>query len=211
MAQKVYYLLCFVTAIVAYVGVTALVQRGYGFAAFLLVLAFWGVFLLLAFFEGGTSRFRNVTSWRKQSWAFLCDPLLALGFCVTAWAWRSPQRQMQAEWIGAWWWLVLSATVGLGATYVFTLMDQPRYYDARHAAALVSPTKVWHDWPTYWVMFSSAVAVMAPLLWVWTWHTWFVLGCVTVWALAGVRDMVRPPDVHMQHIAWDASRFAPVH
>lgn len=208
-AQRVYYFICFFVAIVAYVFVITLTQRTQGVAVGVFIFGFWAIFVLLAGIEGGAVRCKNVLDPRKQSWAFLCDPLLALAFGVAAWAYQSPQRHSQLEWIDAWWWLGVSAIVGLGATYVFTLADRPRYYDAYHGAALVSPTKVWHDWPTYWVMFSSAITVIIPLLWVWTWHTWFVLACVLTWALAGVRDIVWPPDVRVQHIAWDTVCFAP--
>jgi len=158
----------------------------------------------------------------RQSWAFAIGDSLALttAFALAALAWR----KMPADhWSRSPSWIVASLAIGLLAGAGFHALDTKGYRVVGAGQALLSPTKLAHDFVTYPVLFGGLVCVGVPLLAVWGWWSWYVMSiliCVLVWATLVAADVTRgnlwtAPGVYRLdpkwlHPAWDAQRFRPV-
>jgi hypothetical protein len=185
-----------------------------------LVLAFTVVFALLAHFKEPikgarrSQRVRNIFNPRLQSWAFLADMFglaPALGFAVAGW------DQIHTWAFHQWWWLALvSAAVGIAASLAFHwFMDRPGCL-SENPNALRSPTKVWHNWVTYPVLFSAMWALCVPYLFSRHGYFWPVLVFTGVW-FAGVgfdalRGMIPRWKLSARnlHIPWDEQACKPL-
>ena len=129
---------------------------------------------------------------RYQSWAYLSDPftiVLALGLSA---AWF---EEIQSEFFRSpFWYAFVAPVVGIlgSVAYHFTLNRAP--YTIRRRR---SPTYVLHSWVIYPVFVGTLVGCAVPFFSVnggkfWTSvHFWIILGCIMVWAAAGVADGMR--------------------
>lgn len=185
------------------------VQRGESLIAPLVVLFVSPILLtfLAVAVEGRT--LSELFDPSKQSWAFMFGDSLALtaAAAIAALAWpRIPQR----SWFAGWWWVDISALVGLAAGIRFHLADSTGYRAVGAGLLLDSPTKIAHDLVTYPVLFGALLCVGLPLLRYRSWHTWAFLLCILVWVGLGVADGQRGLNPFDLHPAWNTQEFRPV-
>ena len=131
-----------------------------------------------------------------QSWQFIFGDILGLTlmFYALAWAWSGIDRAPTA-WYSQWWWYVLSALVGLAAGNGFHSLDAAGYAKQNASSALLSPTKLCHDYLTFPVILGAATFLVVPLLIGWLGSTPIsgaamatVLVGFVIWAGFGVLD-----------------------
>lgn len=150
---------------------------------------------------------------KTQSWAFMFGDLLSLPvalFCVA----MAREKTELSSWTVAPWWYVIAALIGIAAGSVFHFVMDTRAYRKQHAErALVSPTKIWHDFVVYPVLFGVLIWAGAPLLLSspqdWSVWTWAALAAIVSWFVLGmVCDGKRQPRAYDMHPAWSTRQFA---
>jgi hypothetical protein len=106
-----------------------------------------------------------VAHFQDLSFAFFFGDLVFLPFsaAMAALAWKhSPE--LKATWATSWWWTVISVIVGLLAAYWFRyLNDMPRYEKAGAMGSFDAPTKLFHDFGAYPVLFGGLFCIAVPL------------------------------------------------
>lgn len=151
--------------------------------------------------------FGGLFALRTQSWAFLFgDTLwLPLAFGLAAVGYRLvPEGSFFRSWV----WLAACIAMGLVAGTVFHALDTSAYSNAGAELALLSPTKLAHDFVAYPFLFGGLLYVGLPV----TVHNFRgyglpVLLLIGMWGLMGFFDAQRglnPLDLHPR---WDAVRF----
>lgn len=100
-----------------------------------------------------------------QSWLFIFGDILGLTlmFYALAWAWSGIVRDPSA-WYSQWWWYAISAAIGLAAGHGFHTLDGAGYAKQNASGALLSPTKLVHDYLTFPVIVGAATFLVVPLL-----------------------------------------------
>lgn len=163
--------------------------------------------------ETFTEIFRSVFSHKKQAWSFLYGDtiLLPWAFWIASdkWSEMGNHTIMIPSW---WWWLCLALGVAAGAGFHFKI-DKPGYTARGYAASLNSPTKLFHDFVSYPVLFGGLLYAFGPLF-ITTWlnlHTVSILVLVGVWLCTGAKvDADRADELvpwgHPLH-EWDSVAF----
>jgi len=106
-----------------------------------------------------------VMHFQDQSYAFMFGDTFGLSFAaaMAALAWRRSPA-LRRTWATSWWWSALSVMVGLLTAYWFRyLNDQPRYYKVGAIGSFHAPTKLFHDFGTYPMLFGGLFCVCVPL------------------------------------------------
>lgn len=136
--------------------------------------------------------FKSVFSPKGQAYSFLIGDFLLLpgALAVAAINWQETSNQVD---LSIWWWLAcLLVGVVIGFGWHFKL-EKPGYEQAGFAANLNSPTKLFHDFVSYPVLFGGIMFVFVPMFFHIEWNfiadlpvilislaiiIWFVLGAV---------------------------------
>ena len=143
-----------------------------------------------------------------QSWAFLFgDALwLPMAFAAAAYGQRSVPQDSTFR---SGWWLAVSVVAGVAAGVVFHKMDQAVYVTAGYGQALLSPTKLAHDFVAYPLLFGGLQFLGVPVLVHHFWWTGMVaLAGVLLWGAMGVHDMVKPLNPAHLHPKWSTQDFS---
>ncbi len=143
----------------------------------------------------------GLVDFRHGSWSFLVGDMFVLTTAVVicALAWRDIPRGFYVSWQ----WILLSAALGTAAGIAFHWWDGKNYVSDGFGLSLNSPTKLAHDFVAYPVLFGGLVCVGVPLLSNWSWHTWAVLGCVVIWVVLVLADILRGLSPLNLHPPWD--------
>jgi xanthosine utilization system XapX-like protein len=152
---------------------------------------------------------RSMFDRASQSWTFLFGNGVVLPIAILMIGFARSEVKPDGFWL-EWNWVLVSAGAGLLSGVIFRFVDQPRY--ARYSALsnLSSPTKVWHDFVTYPVLFGSTVWAGFPLL-LPEYHFWptiIALIAIVSWIGLGVCDVIRDLDPRGQHPGWDRKEFS---
>lgn len=190
--------------------------------------------LLAQFYEaprvGETRTLGYILShWQDQSYAFLFGDTIFLPFAaaMAALAWRQTPA-LRDSWAASWQWTAASAVLGIAAGFVFRHINDAKVYLPQAAGSFNAPTKLFHDWGTYPVLFGGLVCVGIPLivkvvdtqvpfihLWVASPYLGLMLSGVILWAGAGAwHDMGRfghaplvPQNLHPDKWVWPQGRW----
>lgn len=128
--------------------------------------------------------------------------LIPLAAIVAASAYRSHPEPFRTAWTVSWW------LIGLAVGVLFyTVLDGPAYAAVGRSAALLSPTKLMHDFvvmPALWGgMFCACLLLLRHA----TWHRYVLVACFVGWATLVVVDGQRGLDLTQLHPLWDADHF----
>lgn len=131
------------------------------------------------------------------------DPLLIpLAAVVAASAYRTYPEPFRVVWTGLWW--LIGLAVG---TLFYFVLDGPAYAAVGRSAALLSPTKMMHDFvvmPALWGgMFCACLLLLRRA----TWHRYVLVACFVGWATLVVVDGQRGLDLTQLHPLWDEVHF----
>lgn len=131
------------------------------------------------------------------------DPLLIpLAAVVAASAYRAHPEPFRAVWTWSWW--LIGLAVG---TLFYFVLDGPAYAAVGRSAALLSPTKMMHDFvvmPALWGgMFCACLLLLRRA----TWHRYVLVACFVGWATLVVVDGQRGLDLTQLHPLWDEVHF----
>ena len=143
-----------------------------------------------------------------QSWAFLFGDVLWLpaSFAAAAYGQRFVQDDSKFH---SHWWLAGCVVIGVVAGVVFHKLDQEVYVLNGHGLALVSPTKLAHDFVAYPLLFGGLLFLGLPVLvhrfW---WAGATALIGVLLWGLMGVADAKRSLDPKDLHPKWNERAFS---
>lgn len=152
---------------------------------------------------------RSMFDHGDQSWAFLIGDSLALPVAMLMIGFARSDVKPNGFWL-EWNWFLISAGAGLLSGIIFRLADRKRYQRFGAARTLASPTKIWHDFVTYPVLFGVMVWAGVPLLIpeYWFWSTVVALAAIIVWIGLGICDAIRDINPLGQHPEWDARKFS---
>ena len=119
-----------------------------------------------------------------------------------------PVHFLPVSWVG---WIILWWAVGLvvGALFYFVL-DGPNYEAAGMLLALLSPTKITHDFVVMPALWGGMWCAGLPLLGRKTFHRWVLVACFVGWATLVMVDGQRGLDLTQLHPLWDAAGFRPI-
>lgn len=212
MGNKLKFMLLFCLATVAlYVMLTLVTIKDGGviLSIFVAWLASPVLFFVLAFlFEsasverggrGNTVRevLGSVFSHEKQAWSFIYGDLILLPLAFSAAADKWSQVSDRSGLTPVWWLVCLALGCVAGASFHYKL-DKPGYTKLGYVASLNSPTKLFHDFVSYPVLFGGLLFVYGPLV-IATWvniHTIVILGLVGAWFYLGAKlDSDRAKDL----------------
>jgi hypothetical protein len=196
--KKKFLLILVALSVLLYLWLTAAITGGDPWIA---ALVCWVsspiLFLCLAYFfetsSTGSGRgasfgsaFKSVFSLKKQALSFIIGDILLL----PAAAWLAADKWSQAtDRSGLTWsWWVLSLLLGgiAGAAFHY-LLDKPGYTNRGYASNLDSPTKLFHDFVSYPVLFGGLLYAFIPLVGA-TWingHTIPIVLLIAGWAVLG--------------------------
>lgn len=115
------------------------------------------------FIEDGSVR--DMYDVRLQSWTFLFGDVFALPFAaaMATLGWQSLDK-VGGHWYTSHIWLFASAVIGVLAGISFHVMDSGAYRAAGAEVSLNTPTKLFHDFGAYPILFGAIVCVGVPLL-----------------------------------------------
>jgi len=154
---------------------------------------------------------RGLFNWETQSWAFLFGDTIGLPLALGAAAYG--QRYVPDDsWFRSGWYLTLCVVIGvLGGTAFRFLMEVEAYTKANHASALMSPTKLTHDFVSYPLLLGGLMYLGLPVLvYQFRWVGVVALLGVAIWLAMCVRDAVHPPKPTNLHPGWMKEHFAPI-
>lgn len=133
------------------------------------------------------------------------DPIfVALAIWTTAKAHRKFDITLSLRWRAGW------IVIGLAVAVAFNAWDGGNFVAAGREAALLSPTKLAHDYATMPVLVTVSFGHGLPVLKHAGWYRWVLVACFAGWALLVVFDTQRGLDLTKLHPLWDAVRFAPM-
>lgn len=142
-----------------------------------------------------------------QSWAFLFGDIVWLPLAFGAAAYG--QRFVPSDsWFRTPWWLVACVIVGGIAGGAFHKLDQGAYIGAGYGQALMSPTKLAHDFVSYPLLFGGLLFLALPVVvHHFLWSGAAALAGVLLWGAMGARDMGNAPRPQDMHPKWDTVNF----
>lgn len=151
---------------------------------------------------------------KKQSWAFMFGDTFLLSFAMIG-VTNGWEYVPSSSWFNSLTWVAGAVGLGVLLSVCFALFDWPRYTRSGSEAALVSPTKVWHDWVVFPVLMSLLLFAGVPqIIRYGSFHTVIALFAVAVFTALCVADLVRdnrgtlnPDD---QHMLWDPVEARPI-
>lgn len=131
---------------------------------------------------------RNVFDTKIQATSFVWGDTVILPFAFFIAADKWSQMSFRGELMIGWHMagLILGIAAGLGFHYA---LDRPGYKKRGHAASLDSPTKLFHDFVSYLVLFGGLFYSFFPLF-VTTWfnlHTIMIIAAVVFWGYLGIK------------------------
>lgn len=151
---------------------------------------------------------------RRQSWAFMFGDTFVLSFAMIALTngWESVPA---SSWFHSTRWALIAVWIGVVLSLVFMMIDRQRYVNRGIEAALISPTKIWHDMAVFPVVLSLLIFSGVPqIMGNWSFHTVVALVAITVFTGLCGADMVRDKretlDPADQHLCWDPIGFCPI-
>jgi hypothetical protein len=198
--KKKFLLILVILDVLLYLWLTSAITGGDPWmAAFVCLMASPILFLGLAYFLETSSTghgrgssfgaaFKSVFSYKKQAWSFIIGDifLLPAAAWIAAHKWSQIADRSELTW--SWWTLSLLLGGIAGAAFHF-LLDTPGYTQRGFASSLDSPTKLFHDFVSYPVLFGGLLYAFIPLVgatWV-NWHTILIVLLVAGWAVLGVK------------------------
>jgi hypothetical protein len=106
---------------------------------------------------------KSVFSFKKQAWSFIIGDLLLLPvvayWLADKWAIIDDRFRVQPP---SWW--LLSLLLGVVAGGAFHAMDKKGYAELGHAKSIDAPTKLFHDFVTYPVLFGGFLYAFVPMV-----------------------------------------------
>lgn len=207
-AQPVLYVMIAASAVIFYLcGIVAALSGWWLLLALgMLLISPVMMALLRVGFEGPVDR--PFVDPHDMSWAFVAGDgvLLPLALMFAAHGWLKVDLTAHELLLAT----LIYPVVGIGVAVGFRSFDGARYRSVGWASALVSPTKLWHDFVVVPVVVSLMMWLLVPqLLTGPTGDTYLtVIVLVSFIGLVAV-DGVNPPDPRRQHTRWDPRRFEP--
>ena len=169
------------------------------------------------FVENGSVR--EMFDVQLQSWTFLFGDVFALPFAaaMATLGWQSLDK-VGGHWYTSHLWLGAAAVIGILAGVGFHLLDSAAYRAAGAEVSLNTPTKLFHDFGAYPVLFGAIVCVGLPLLvrtvdssfpWVQfniqPYAYWMLVG-LGAWFALGILDGLvqkpQPANMHPNDFVW---------
>lgn len=137
--------------------------------------------------RGATAKevFVSVFGPKEQAYSFLYgDTLLLPGaLAAAAYYWQNTDNRVD---LSLWWWWILSLVIGIAAGFGWHFkMETPGYTEKGFAPSLNSPTKLFHDFVSYPVLFGGLVFVTFPMFFHIRWDLWADWPIVAILALVG--------------------------
>ncbi|MDB5186691.1 MAG: hypothetical protein JWM07_163 [Candidatus Saccharibacteria bacterium] len=131
---------------------------------------------------------KNVFDTKIQAKSFVYGDTIILPFAFFIAADKWSQMSFKGElMIG---WFIAGWIVGIAAGFGFHfIIDKPGYKKLGHIASLDSPTKLFHDFVTYPVLFGGLFYAFFPLLFATglNLHTILILAAVAFWGYLGIK------------------------
>lgn len=144
----------------------------------------------------------------SQSWAFLFGDILWLPLAFGASAYGYQFVPADSWFKTSVWWLAICVAIGIAAGLVFHMLDSGAYSNAGYELALVSPTKLAHDFVSYPLLFGGLLFLGVPVLaHQFMWAGAVALTGVLLWTAMGVKDMIDPPHPGNLHPKWSCKEF----
>ena len=155
----------FVYALVIYAAVLITVKSGSWQAAYLAGLLASPVPMLLCRWLVEDGSIKDMFDPAKASWTYLLGDIFALPFALSmaAVAWTRFGDTIN-PFFTSYLWVDCSAVIGILAGFAFHHLDSAAYTKMGAGGALMSPTKLYHDFGAYPVLFGGLVCVGVPLL-----------------------------------------------
>ena len=148
---------------------------------------------------------------RTQSWAFMFGDSIFLPTALFAIG--MGHHHVPAGFFTGWLWTLLALVIGAGAGLGFHVMDSGGYRSTGAADALVAPTKIWHDFVVYPVLFGLLLMGGVPMLLPNAWSPWTIVALTGIlgWLVLGlVCDQKRSLNPLDMHPRWDARGFVTI-
>jgi hypothetical protein len=106
--------------------------------------------------------FQNVFSLHTQAWSFVIGDIIILPWALAGATDRLNYYGVTLA-VVPWWWLIVSGLIGAVAGVAFHRMDAWAYAKEGYAESINSPTKLFHDFVTYPVLFGGVLFVLGAL------------------------------------------------
>ena len=143
------------------------------------------------------------------SWSLMIGDtfVLTTAAAVSALSWRTLDAERRVITPAR---LIACGVIGLAAGVGFHALDGAGYKALGAGALLDSPTKLFHDFVSYPVLFGGLLCVGLPVLRRKSWHRWVLLGCIAAWMVLVGFDISRGLDPFDLHVPWDPDGFMPI-
>src|SRR4051812_19767721 len=102
----------------------------------------------------------DILSVKHQSWAFIFGDSIFLPLAGAMFVLALRRQTLGYQLVDRWWWVAVSATVGVAAGFVFHAMDRGSYNSLRFN----SPTKLIHDFVAYPLLFGGLLFLGGSVL-----------------------------------------------
>lgn len=140
--------------------------------------------------------FKSVFSLKTQAWSFIFGDLLFLPFALAVAAnnWYETNNRVD---FSLWWWWFLSLLIGVATGFGWHASEKKGYESSGFGDNLNSPTKLFHDFVSYPVLFGGIVFAFVPMLFHIQWDfiadlpVVLVILSLVAWAGLGVADTLR--------------------
>lgn len=145
---------------------------------------------------------------RVMSLSFVFGDLVLLPICLFM-AGSGWNELPDSGWHRTWWFASGCWSVGLLAACAFRTVDGSRYVTAGVESALISPTKVWHDWVVIPVVTAALLWLLVPQAFIGgsTFTRPAVVFLVMFFIAVAIDNFIIKPDPARQHPEWDGDRF----
>lgn len=146
---------------------------------------------------------------RTQSWAYLFGDSIFLPIALLAVG--MGYQNVSNGFFTSTLWILASLLIGAAAGTGFHVVDGRGYRNAGAQKALLAPTKLWHDYVVYPVLFGLLFMGGLPQLLPSAWSLWTLvtLGGIVGWAVLGLyfdqKRTINPLDLHPR---WNSQQFA---
>lgn len=205
--RMVFLMICLVYAAIDFTLLVYFVRKGFWQSG---IICAWAASLVPMYLIGAIMEHRLLPGPAHQAWSFFFGDSIFLPFAIAMCAvgWR---KLPAGHWYNSPAWLIGSLIIGLAAGYGFHAMDRVNY----SSLAWNSPTKLWHDFAAYPILFGGIWAVAWPMLlrgrnWSAPFPAELALVGVIMWFVIGIThdQHLDPTKLHVQY-NWSDAQVVP--
>lgn len=211
--QNVLYGLLTLSEVVFFVALVGLIRQGQILWSMIAAIVISpGLLSVMVMFEGRS--LAQAANLATLPWSLAIGDLIIIPVAAAVAAhghetWSSylayPTRSPRVSWT-VWtvtWWVV---GLAIGALFYFVI-DGPNYAAVGRSSALLSPTKLAHDFVVMPALWGGMWCAGLPLLGRKSCHRLVLVACFVLWATLVVIDGQRGLDLSQLHPLWDAVHF----